>query len=100
MGSLKSTKSHAIITRKENPRASKDKKLNLQKKDKPQNNSSPNQNSKERIKCGYCHGMHNEEKCLKKKISLLTDLLEKHNIGVPDSLKTPSSSHDSYKEKE
>ena len=47
-------------------------------------------------KCSYCSkGFHPENKCLKKKMDLMSQLLEKHNIEVPDELEKPvdSSEH-------
>ena len=38
-------------------------------------------------KCSYCStGFHPEKKCFKKKMDIMSQLLEKHKIEVPDEL--------------
>ena len=38
-------------------------------------------------KCSYCSkGFHHEKKCFKKKMDIMSQLLKKHNIKVPDEL--------------
>ena len=47
-------------------------------------------------KCSYCRkGFHLQKKCFKKKMDIVSQLLEKHNIKVPDELKkfVDSSKH-------
>ena len=47
-------------------------------------------------KCSYCsEGFHHEKKCFKKNMDIMSRLLEKHNIEVPDELEkhVDSSEH-------
>ena len=42
----------------------------------------------EMSKCTYCgKGFHPESSCMKKQIDMLTKLLEKHNISLPEGTK-------------
>ena len=44
-------------------------------------------------KCSYCRkGSHSEKKCFKKKMEIMSQLLEKHKIEVPDELEKPADS--------
>ena len=44
-------------------------------------------------KCSYCSkGFHSEKKCFKKKMDIMSQLLEKHKIEVPDELEKPADS--------
>ena len=46
-------------------------------------------------KCAYCSkGNHPEISCMKKKINMLTQLLEKNGISLPDKREEGSSSED------
>ena len=38
----------------------------------------------ENTKCDYCRGSHHEKSCFKKKMDIMTKLLEENNIDVPD----------------
>ena len=47
-------------------------------------------------KCSYCRkGFHSDNKCFKKNMDIMSQLLEKHKIEVPDELEKPvdSSEH-------
>ena len=44
-------------------------------------------------KCSYCiKGFHSEKKCFKKKMDIMSQLLDKHKIEVPDELEEPADS--------
>ena len=44
-------------------------------------------------KCSYCRkGFHSEKKCFKKNMEIMSQLLEKHKIEVPDELEKPADS--------
>ena len=46
-----------------------------------------------RSKCYYCRkGFHLEKKCFKKNMDIMSQLLEKHKIEVPDELEEPADS--------
>ena len=48
-------------------------------------NSKKKGNKKGRLKCTYCNKTsHNEKSCFKKKLDIMTQLLERNNIDVPD----------------
>ena len=62
--------------------------LNSMKKVKKKGSSS---------KCSYCSkGFHAKNKCFKKKMDIMAQLLEKHNIDVPDELEKPAESLEHY----
>ena len=45
-------------------------------------------------KCSYCSkGFHTKNKCFKKNMDIMSQLLQKHNIEVPDELKKPIESY-------
>ena len=52
-------------------------------------------------KCAYYDkGYHPERYCMKKQIDMLTQLLEKHNISLPEcTKKKESASNSEYKER-
>ena len=116
MGALKSSKPEALIAGNGKPQASMNNKEKKQtKKDKEKkkeqkiesskNNTITSSNNgkpkREKVKCAYCKkNGHDEHKCMKKQIDHLSHLLEKNNIGVPDSIKQSSSSQDSSKGKD
>lgn len=99
MGTIKSSKSHALVT----TQGTKDQKDNGKQNKKQKNqgdnasdvslsssivdtNSSSNQGKpKEKVKSDYCKKLgHDEHKCMKKQVDHLTHLLEKSNKGVTD----------------
>ena len=44
-------------------------------------------------KCSYCrNGFHSEKKCFKNNMDIMSQLLEKHKIEVPDELEKPVDS--------
>ena len=44
-------------------------------------------------KCYYCRkGFHSEKKCFKKNMDIMSQVLEKHKIKVPDELEKPMDS--------
>ena len=100
MGTIKPSKDQALITRDskvDSKRKKKAKKPPEQKRDKnkspkePQGSKKNNQKKKnkgEMSKCAYCiKGNHFESSCMKKKIDMLTQFLEKNGISLPDSSK-------------
>ena len=119
MNTLKSFKSHALASNQGTKEQkwqisnnnSKDKKQKNSKEKKDQilvaskaiidNPSSKGDNpKKENVQCAYCKRLsHDEHKCLKKQIDHLTNILEKNNINVPESIKQ-SSNEGSNKAKE
>ena len=62
-----------------------------QKRDKnksPEEPQGSKKNKGERSKCTYCSkGYHPESSCMQKKIDMLTQILEKNNISLPDCSK-------------
>ena len=119
MGTLKSSKSHALVAN-QGTKEQKGQSSNNNSKDKKQKNSKEKKDQilvaskatidtpsskgdkpkKEKVQCAYCKRPgHDEHKYLKKQIDHLTQILEKNNISVPESTKQ-SSNEGSNKAKE
>lgn len=119
MGTLMSSKSHALATN-QGTKEQKGQSSNNNSKDDKKNNSEEKKNQisissiatihtpsskgdkpkKEKVKCAYGKRPgHDEHKFLKKEIDHLTYIIEKNNISVPESIKQ-SSNERSNKEKE
>ena len=48
-------------------------------------------------KCYYCSkGFHPEKKCFNNNMEIMSHILEKHNIKVPDELEKPSNYSEHY----
>ena len=111
MGTLKSSKSHALAAN-QGTKEQKGQSSNNNSKDKKQKNSKEKKDQipvalkviidtpyskgdkpkKERVQCTYYkRPSHDKHKCLKKKIDHLTPTLEKNNINVPESIKQSSN---------
>ena len=62
---------------------------------KPTDEDSVNKGKKKRstYKCYYCsNGFHSEKKCFNNNMDIMSQLLEKHKIEVPDELEKPVDS--------
>ena len=100
MGAIISSKGkdHALIAQGNKHIKSKEKKVVKEKKpksdiedesSKPTNEDSVKKGKKKgsTSKCSYCiKGFHSENKCFKKKMDIMSQLLEKHKIEVPNEL--------------
>ena len=102
MGDLRISKGkyHALIVQVIKNERSKEKKIvkeknpKLDNEDEISNPSNEGSNSMKKVKkkgrtskCYYCRkGFHSEKKCFNKKLYIMSQLLEKHNIEVPDEL--------------
>ena len=100
MGALRSSKGkgHARIVQGSNNTKSKEKQIVKEKKSKLDNedeNLKPTyEGSMKKVKkkwstykCSYCiKGINSENKCFKKNMDIMSQLLEKHNIEVLDEL--------------
>ena len=109
MGALRISKGkdHALIVQGSKNARSKEKQIVKEKKPKLDNedeSSNPtDEGSMKKVKkkwstskCSYCSKIfHTENKCFKKKLDIMSQFLEKHNIEVPDELEKPveSSKH-------
>ena len=107
MGTIKSSKDQSLITgdsKVDSKRKKKSKKPPEQKRDKNKSPKEPQgskKNKGEMSKCAYCNkGNHPESSCMKKQIDMLTELLEKNNISLPDfSKKREGGSNSEDKER-
>ena len=102
MGNIKPSKDQDLVagdSRVDSKGKKKAKEPLEQKRDKNKSQEDP-QGSKKNFqkkknkgkmsKCAYCSkGCHLEISCMKKKIDMLTQLLEKNNISLPDSCRAP-----------
>ena len=95
MGIIKPSKDQALVTgdlKVDSKSKKKDKKPPEKKRDKSKSQEEPfgskknfqkMKNKGEINKCAYCSkGYHPESSCMKKKINMLTQLLEKNNISL------------------
>src|SRR5229473_2231576 len=100
MGTIKPSKDQALVAgdlRVDSKSKNKSKNPPEQKRDKNKSPKEPQgskknyqkkKNKGEMRKCAYCSkGNHSESSCMKKKIDMLTQLLEKNGISLPESLK-------------
>ena len=100
MGTIKPSKGQSLVAgdlKVDSKRKKKAKKPPEQKRDKKQSPEEPQgfeknyqkkKNKGEMSKCAYCNkGNHTESSCMKKQIDMLTQLLEKNGISLPDSSK-------------
>jgi hypothetical protein len=100
MGSLKTTKVHALAANEGRKTSNKLKQQFKGKKDQDQkkehnpkstqesSNSKTGKTKKEKVICAYCKKPnHEEHACMRKQIDQMTHLLERHNINVPDNIK-------------
>ena len=70
------------------PEQKRDKKQSPEDLQGPKKNNQKKKNKGEMNKCAYCNkGNHTEISCIKKQIDMLTQLLEKNGISLPDSSK-------------
>ena len=96
MGTIKPSKDQALVARdsrvdskrkkkaKNPPEKGRDKKQSLEDQQGPKKNTQKKKNKGEMNKtCSYCSkGNHTESSCMKKKIDMLTNLLEKNGIVI------------------
>ena len=102
MGIIKPSKDEALVDgdskmdskakKKYSPNKPLDQKKYNSKSHEDSSSSKKNYQKKkgkgEMSKCAYCDkGCHTETSCMKKQIDILTQLLEKHNISLPESTK-------------
>ena len=68
------------------PEQNRDKKKSQEEPQGSKMNSQKKKTKGEMSKCTYCSkGYHPESSCMKNQIDMLTQLLEKNNISLPDS---------------
>ena len=90
-------KDHALVDQGSKNAKSKEKQIMKEKKprlDNEDERSNPIDEGMKKVKkkgstskCSYCSkGFHFEKKCFKKKMDIMSQLLEKHTIEVPDEL--------------
>src|SRR5229473_973811 len=97
MGTIKPSKDQALVARdsrvdskikekaKKPPEQKRDKNKSLEEPQGSKKNYQKNKNKGEMSKCAYCNkGNHTERSCMKKKIDMLTQLLEKNGISLPE----------------
>ena len=97
LGTIKPSKYQALVAgdlKVDSKSKKKYKKPHEQKRDKSKSQEEPSgskknfqkkKNKGEVSKCTYCSkGYHPENSCMKKKIDMLTQLLEKNNISLPN----------------
>ena len=86
---------------KKPPKKNRDKNKYQEEPQGSKNNFQKKKNKGEMSKCAYCSkGYHLESSCMKNKIDMLTQLLEKNNISLPDcSKKREGGSNSKDKEK-
>ena len=100
MGTIKPSKDQDLIAgdskvdskgkkkAKKPPEQKRDKKQSPEDPQGPKKNYQKKKNKGEMNKCAYCNkGNHTESSCMKKQIDMLTQLLEKNGISLPDSSK-------------
>ena len=98
MGTIKPSKDQALVARdsrvdskrkkkaKNPPEQMRDKNKSLKEPQGSKKNNQKKKNKGEMSKCAYCNkGNHTESSCMKKQIDMLTQLLEKNDISLPDS---------------
>ena len=77
----------------------RDKKNSQEEPQGSKKNSQKKKNKGEMSKCAYCSkGCHLESSCMKKQIDMLTQVLEKNNISLPECAKNMGGSN-SYDKK-
>ena len=97
MGTIKPSKDQDLVARdsrvdskikkkaKNPPEENRDKNKSQEEPQGSKKNSQNKKNKGEMSKCTYySKGYHPESSCMKKKIDMLTQLLEKNNISLPD----------------
>ena len=97
LGTLKTSRNHALATFGSKNGKSKGKKKIKEKKpksdDEDEGSNSIDRGSKSKMKskkkgsskCSYCNkGFHSKKSCFKKKMHTKTQFLERHNIDVPN----------------
>ena len=73
---------------KKTPKQKRDKNKSQEELQGSKKNSQKKKNKGEMSKCTYCSkGYHPNISCMKNKIDMLTQILEKNNISLPDSSK-------------
>ena len=100
MGTIKPSKYQALVTRDSRVDSKSKKKAKNSTEQKRYKNKSPEEpqgskknpqkkkNKGEMSKCAYCSkGNHSESSCMKKQIDMLTQILEKNGISLPNSSK-------------
>ena len=80
--------SKSIKKAKNPPEQKRDKKQYPKDQQGPKKNTQKKKNKGDMNKCSYCNkGNHTESSCMKNQIDMLTQLLEKNDISLPDSSK-------------
>ena len=70
------------------PKQNRDKSKSQEEPSRSKNNFQKKKNKGEMSKYAYCSkGYHPESSCMKNKIDMLTQLLEKNNISLPECAK-------------
>ena len=97
MGVLNSSKGkdHALFVQGSKKFKSKEKQIVKKPKSEIEDEDLMNKVKKKgsTSKCSYCSkGFHSEKKCFKKNMEIMSHLLEKHKIEVPDKLENPTDS--------
>src|SRR5713101_4051768 len=100
MGTIKPSKDQALVAGDSKVDSKSKKKTKNPLEQKRDKNKSPEEpqgskknyqkkkNKGEMSKCSYCRkGNHSERSCMKKQIDMLTQILEKNGISLPDSSK-------------
>ena len=100
MGTIKASKDQDLVAgdsrvdskikkkAKNPPEQKRDKSKSQEEPQGSKNNSQKKKNKGEMSKCAYYNkGYHPESSCMKNQIDMLTQLLEKNNISLPDCSK-------------
>src|SRR5713101_4699107 len=100
MGTIKPSKDQALVAgdsrvdskikkkTKKPPEQKRDKNKSLEEPHDSKKNYQKKKNKGEMSKCAYCSkGFHPKISCMKKQIDMLTQLLERNGISLPDSSK-------------
>ena len=104
MGAIRSSKvnDHALIVQWSNNSKRKEKKPKSGNEDESLNPTDEVSMKKVKkkgntFKCSYFRkGFHAKNKCFKKNMNIMSQLLEKHNIEAPDELENPVESSKHY----
>ena len=97
MGTIKPSKDQALVAgdsrvdskrkkkSKNPPEQNRDKEKSLEEPQGSKKNYQKKKNKGEMSKCAYCNkGNHTKSSCMKKQIDMLTQLLEKNGISLPE----------------
>ena len=114
MGTIKPSKDQALVAgdskmdskgkKKDNPKKpsnqNKDNSKSHEESSSSKKNSRMKKGKGEMNKCTYCgKGYHTYISCMTKQIGMLTQILEKHNISLPEGTMKEGASNFEYKER-